>query len=201
MASENSASLAKENLGPALLVVAWVFAAISLLVISVLCYVRLRITKRFQVDDWLILFTFVSASTGLYIRPFLTSSQILCLGNSVFCTISVHWGLGRHIQLLEPEQISMSIKYVYLCEFFSIMAPCFGRISYAFLLLQLVPPSKWPKRCLWFVIGLQFVVDVGTVVVSSAQCQPIYEFWGPNPKAHCWNSKVQQHTGYFQGCK
>jgi hypothetical protein len=81
------------------------------------------------------------------------------------------------------------------------MAPCFGRISYAMLLLQLVPPSKWPKRLLWSIISIQFVVDLGTVIVSFAQCQPIYEFWGPNTKAHCWNPKVQQYTGYFQGCK
>jgi hypothetical protein len=81
------------------------------------------------------------------------------------------------------------------------MAPCFGRISYAILLLQLVPPSKWPKRFLWTIISIQFVVDLGTVIVSFSQCQPIYEFWGPNTKEHCWDPKVQQYTGYFQGCK
>jgi len=126
--------------------------------------------------------------------------KVLCLGNSVFCTVSVHWGLGRHIQFLSPDQIRFSIKYVYLCEFFSIMAPCFGRISYAFLLLQLVPPSKWPRRVLWVVISIQFIVDLGTVIVSFSQCQPIYEFWGTNAKEHCWDPKVQQYTGYFQGC-
>jgi hypothetical protein len=80
------------------------------------------------------------------------------------------------------------------------MAPCFGRISYAILLLQLVPPSKWPKRFLWSIILIQFLVDLGTVIVSFSQCQPIYEFWGTNTKEHCWDPKVQQYTGYFQGC-
>jgi hypothetical protein len=58
-----------------------------------------------------------------------------------------------------------------------------------------------PKRFLWTIISIQFVVDLGTVIVSFSQCQPIYEFWGPNTKEHCWDPKVQQYTGYFQGCK
>jgi hypothetical protein len=80
------------------------------------------------------------------------------------------------------------------------MAPCFGRISYALLLLQLVPPRKWPKRFLWSIIFIQFLVDLGTVIISFSQCQPMYEFWGPNPRAHCWDPKIQRSTGYFQGC-
>lgn len=117
------------------------------------------------------------------------------------CTVSVHWGLGHHIQYLTPLQITNSIKYIYLCEFFSIMSPCFGRISYAILLLQILPPTVKRKRFLWTIIGLQFVIDVGTVIISFAQCTPITAFWGPEAKTHCWNPIVQQYTGYFQGCK
>jgi hypothetical protein len=55
-----------ENLGPALVAIAWVFAAFSAIVIAFRIYVRLKITNRFQIDDWLILFTFV----GVYPVPF-----------------------------------------------------------------------------------------------------------------------------------
>ncbi|KAF2658530.1 hypothetical protein K491DRAFT_676349 [Lophiostoma macrostomum CBS 122681] len=171
MMPETNSTLATHNLGPTLVIVAWFFAAVSFVVIAIRAYVKLRIVNRFRTDDWLIVFTYA-----------------LAICNSIFCTISVHWGLGRHIQFLNPEQIKLSIKYVYLCEFFSIMSPCFGRISYAFLLLQIIPPTIGPKRFLWTIIGIQFVVD----------CQPIYEFWGPNSKDHCWDPRVQQYTGFFQ---
>ena len=65
MTMSNDAALASENLGPALVTIAWVFAAISALVIACRCYVRLKITNRFQRDDWLILFTFVGTHSAV----------------------------------------------------------------------------------------------------------------------------------------
>ncbi|KAK3207682.1 hypothetical protein GRF29_96g28712 [Pseudopithomyces chartarum] len=79
------------------------------------------------------------------------------------------------------------------------MSPCFGRISYAILLLQLIPTAKTKRRFLWAVMGTQFVVDVGTVIVSFAQCKPVSAYWGPDAKKHCWDPVVQQYTGFFQG--
>jgi hypothetical protein len=61
----STTSLSSENLGPALLAVAWAFAAFSAIVIAFRIYVRLKIMKRFQLDDWLILFTFVSVYSVL----------------------------------------------------------------------------------------------------------------------------------------
>lgn len=176
--------LVEENLGPALLAVAWVFAAIAFVVVASRYYVRLRIVQehRLRVDDWLILITYV-----------------LAICNSCFCTISVHYGLGRHVQFLEPQQVLFAIKYVYLCEFFSIMSPGIGRISYAFLLLEIIPPTLWRKRFLWSIISAQFVVDVGCIIVSFSQCQPIEGFWEGGPNAHCWPAIIQEYAGFFQG--
>lgn len=115
-------------------------------------------------------------------------------------TGSVHWGLGKHIQFLEPENISQTIKWVYICEFFSIMAPGFGRISFALLLLNIVPPAAWRRRFLWTIIACQFIVDVSTVIISFSQCQPMQKFWDHTVPGNCWNPKVQEYTGFFQGC-
>lgn len=190
-----------DNLGPTLIAVAWVFAAVAFVVIAIRCYVRLRIIRRFHLDDWFILLTYVSTHRCHTCYSILTEkTKIFALGNSAFCTVAVHFGLGRHMEDLNAYQITFSVKYVYLCEFFSIMSPCFGRISFAFLLMQLVPPTKWPNRFLWTVVWLQFLVDVATVIVSFAQCQPISAFWEPDPQKYCWSPKVQQYTGFFQGC-
>jgi hypothetical protein len=201
MANDLDLKIAAENKGPVLLTIAWVFATIAIVVVASRLYVRLRLINRFRVDDWLITATFVSSPTNNPNGMLLTSYQALAICNSIFCTIAVHWGLGRHIQTLLPDQIRFSIKYIYLCELFSIGAPCLGRISYALLLLQILPPTKWPRRVLWAVICLQSVTDVGTIIISFSQCQPIYEFWGTNPKEHCWDPRVQQYTGFYQGCK
>lgn len=121
-------------------------------------------------------------------------------------TISASWGLGQHEDALkaEPERIMYTIKWVYLCEIFSIMSPGFGRISFAFLLLGLLPPGGhggMRTKFLWGIISLQSVVDIGTLVVSMSQCRPIEGFWNKSIEAGCWDPHVQQYTGFFQGCK
>lgn len=113
--------------------------------------------------------------------------------------------MGQHLAPLlaksdGPDRIMYTVKWVYLCEFFSIMCPGFGRISFAFLLLSIIPPTRWRKIFLWSVIGAQFVVDVGTVIISFSQCRPIEGFWDKGVNADCWEPYVQQYTGFAQGC-
>lgn len=100
---------------------------------------------------------------------------------------------------LSEEGIMHSVKWVYLCEFFSIMSPGIGRIAYASLLLGLLPPIKWRSRMLWSLIWIQFIVDIATVIISFSQCRPISKFWNNSIPGSCWPPKVQQNTGYFQG--
>ncbi|GAB1312629.1 hypothetical protein MFIFM68171_02839 [Madurella fahalii] len=175
---------ASDDLGPAVIAVAWVFASLAILVVGARLYARLRIVRRLSIDDCLILFTLC-----------------LGLGNSVFLTISSKWGLGQHLSVLQadPERVMYTVKWVYLCEFFSILCPCFGRISFALLLLSIIPRSTPRRVFLWSVISVQFVVDVGTVIISFAQCRPIEAFWDRSVNGNCWPPYVQQYTGFTQG--
>ncbi|KAI1138228.1 hypothetical protein F5Y05DRAFT_385542 [Hypoxylon sp. FL0543] len=176
--------MASDNLGPTVVVVSWVFAALAMLVVFGRFYVRLRIVRKFTVDDYIVAITLV-----------------LALGNSVLLTISSVWGLGQHVDVLAPQpgRVMYTIKWVYLCEFFCILSSGFGRISYAFLLLGLAPPTKLQQRFLWAIIYTQFMVDVGVIIISFVQCRPIYGYWDPRAGADCWPPYVQQYAGYFQG--
>jgi hypothetical protein len=178
--------MAANDLGPAVVAVAWTFAALATAVVGARIYVRLRFLRTLKIDDYIILLTL-----------------LLGFGNSIFLTMAVDWGLGQHLSVLqaEPERIMYTVKWVYLCEFFSIMCPGFGRISFAFLLLSIIPPTTGRKVFLWSVIGAQFVVDVGTVIISFAQCRPIEGYWDKSLNADCWPPHIQQYTGFFQGCK
>ncbi|KAI0896496.1 hypothetical protein F4806DRAFT_464727 [Annulohypoxylon nitens] len=172
-----------DNLGPAVVIVAWVFATISTAVVITRFYVRLRILRFLTIDDYIVAITLM-----------------LALGNSVFLTISSSWGLGQHIEAFDSHPLHMmyAVKWVYLCEVFSILSPGFGRISYAFLLLGLMPPTKAQRRFLWGIICIQFIVDVGTVIISFCQCSPINGYWDSRVNATCWPRTVQQYAGYFQ---
>ncbi|KAL4942941.1 hypothetical protein BDV06DRAFT_221700 [Aspergillus oleicola] len=139
-------------LGTAVLAVAWIFAGLATTVVAIRYYVRVKIIRRLTVDDGLIFLTLAFE-----------------IGNSIFLTVSTHWGLGLHLDALSDEQVMHSVKWVYLCEFFSILSPCVGRIAYASLLLSLLPPIPWRSRLLWTIIWIQIVVDCGTVIIRFAQ--------------------------------
>lgn len=53
------AVLSKENLGPTVLIIAWVFAALACLVVGTRFYTRTKIVKYLTIDDWIILLTLV----------------------------------------------------------------------------------------------------------------------------------------------
>lgn len=171
-------------LGDAVMAVAWVFGGLATVVVAARFYVCLRVMRKVSVDDYIVLLTL-----------------LLGIGNNVCLTLSWSWGLGTHIEFLaaEPVRIMYTVKWVYLCEFFSIMCPGTGRISYALLLLRIIPPSKTRRRFLWSIIWIQFIVDVVTVAVSFCQCRPIQGFWDRTVEASCWAPEVQQYVGFFQG--
>lgn len=132
--------------------------------------------------------------------------QVFAVMNSIFVTVSVSWGLGHHVDVLSshPNQVTNTIKWMFICEIFAIMSPGFGRISFAFLLLGLLPPGAHKgarPKILWSIIATQFVVDVATVIISMVQCRPIAGFWNKNIEAGCWDPRVQQYAGFLQGCE
>lgn len=51
------------NLGPAVVIVAWIFSAIAIAVVFTRYYIRLKIVRKTTIDDWLILLTLVSSAT------------------------------------------------------------------------------------------------------------------------------------------
>lgn len=58
-----------ENLGPALVAVAWVFNVIAVIVVAARFYVRRNIVHRLSLDDWIILFTLVGTISPCYRLP------------------------------------------------------------------------------------------------------------------------------------
>ncbi|KAI0889389.1 uncharacterized protein GGS22DRAFT_70547 [Annulohypoxylon maeteangense] len=170
------------GLGPVVIAFAWILAAISVSIFAVRFYVRLTFRGKLSLDDYIIIITL-----------------IFIVLNSVFLTFASSWGLGRHIQDLRDDEKRNYDKWVFFCYCPAIMSPGFGRISFAFLLLNLTPPSKARRRLLWVVICAQFIADVGTVIIIYAQCKPVQGFWDKRIEAKCWPAYTQVYAGYLQG--
>lgn len=120
--------------------------------------------------------------------------------NSVFLTIASYLGLGKHYMEIPPSNVVFYGKWIYLSQGPAILSPGFGRISFAFLLLSLTPPSKARRKLLWGVICTQFIADVGTIIIIYTQCRPVQGLWDESIERDCWPRNAQIYTGYFQGC-
>ncbi|KAI1116310.1 hypothetical protein F5Y14DRAFT_77588 [Nemania sp. NC0429] len=172
-----------QGLGIAVVSIAWIFPVLTGAILAARFYVRSIVPRRLSVEDLII---FIACA--------------LAIADSAFVTISAYWGLGQHIADLQSQHqhIVFAAKYVFLCLFFSILSPGLGRISYAFLLLSLVPPTMNRRRLLWGIITLQFIIDVVTVITSVSECRPLEKFWDPGVDGECWPRSVQQTEVQFK---
>lgn len=113
-----------------------VLHAIALVVVSCRLYTRLRITKSFAIDDWIIALALA----------FTFGSMITFIGQA-------YNGLGRHQSILSPHEFEMftiwGLAQIFLATLGAIGAL---KISIAFSLLRL-SGNKWFRLTLYLLIG------------------------------------------------
>ncbi|KAF2186416.1 hypothetical protein K469DRAFT_573381 [Zopfia rhizophila CBS 207.26] len=171
-----------QNVGPTIRDLAWALAAISIVIVAMRFYVRAFIVRCMGWDDWTMLL-----------------ALILGVINTAFVQISIDYGLGRHITTLDPIDAMNAIKWDYLAQPTAIMSPAVGRISFALLLLNVAGVNKFRR---WFLYGImisQFIVNSLTFIFILVQCKPIELLWDKRLTGTCWDLRVQEYFGYFQG--
>ncbi|KAI0383700.1 integral membrane protein [Hypomontagnella monticulosa] len=162
--------------------VVWTLAPLAIIVVSLRFYTRAFIVRRIGWDDWIMLL-----------------ATVLMLKNSCFVQVSIHFGLGRHQDTLRVENAIEAIKWDYLAQPSAIMAPTFGRISFAMLLLTLTGILKSRRFLLYGIIVSQLFVNSLCFILILAQCQPVQLLWDKRLEGTCWDLKAQEYFGYFQG--
>ena len=103
----------------------------------------------------------------------------------------VHWGLGRHISTLSPEQLVGFLKWSCLSQIPGVLSTSLARISVAILLWRLFGIKAWFRWYLYVMTALLTAVALTVLVVWGAQCRPINALWGPAPGGSCWNPNIQ----------
>jgi hypothetical protein len=186
------------NHGPGILAVSWIECGLALVAVIARMYSRVEILHNIGWDDWTMLFTMVGYS-------YLTQSketnflQLLAFICTVFVTLEVQFGVGRHIVYLQPPDIVQAVKMIWMTQPFSTMSACFGKISVALLLMRLMNRNKRQELVLWFIIISLFIVNLMCVIVTFSQCTPVWQLWeGPRPNPYCWDPRIQQNFGYAQ---
>ncbi|KUJ14592.1 uncharacterized protein LY89DRAFT_752697 [Mollisia scopiformis] len=134
---------------------------LSLTYISVLlrCYVRVRITRAFQLDDWLML-----ASLAVF--------KCSC----AFILRGVHYGIGKHNAVLSQDNQIESLKYQAFATLSYVVNMMFIKLSIAIFLLRIAiaRPYIWILR-----ISMAVVViwSLAIFIYDLFQCLPVQAQW------------------------
>ena len=128
--------------------------------------------------------------------------QILATLSSIFMTISIHYGFGRHVSELTPLHAQDAVKYSLVSRTFFILNFAVTKISIAlYLLLRVVGAARrtWHKVLLYFVIISGPLIQIPNVVLIYVQCRPVQKLWNHQIHGSCWDPKVSTIFSQFSG--
>ncbi|TVY78375.1 hypothetical protein LSUE1_G004314 [Lachnellula suecica] len=181
--SDVESALSARSLGPAIVESMWILMSIASLVVAARFYVRAHLIKNFASDDWVIMLSFV-----------LTIVATICF------TIAVHYGLGRHENLLSPAASVMAFKWNLIGQVIGILSATFARISFCMMLFAITSVQQRVSRILlWTIVITQLILNVALSIFILAQCQPITKLWDHTTQGTCLAPQNQEHFGFFQG--
>lgn len=172
------------NQAPTLMAVAWTLVVLSSIVFGMRVFVRASVVRRVGLDDYMMALSWC--------------------GNVIFAsllTISCSYGLGRHMESLDPYDRVQAMKWDFTAQAWGVLTPMFGRISFALSLMTLIGTSRLIRAILHSVIWMQVAAGISTVILIYVQCgSHIAGLWNPAVRAiaHCWSPNVQTYYGYFQ---
>lgn len=192
--------------GPMILRTCWSLIAISAAVLTGRIYSKLWKTRRLYWDDWFMVLAWVRNEISNAVRlDVLTKEQLLGLAHAILITISVHYGLGRHLIYLSTEGRENTLKFGLSTIGPAFLSPMAGRIGFCITMLYLTGTDprvkQWP---IWMFMALQLVVNVSALAFFYSQCgTQLDTLWNPKKEdmyfSVCLNADYQTDYGYAAG--
>lgn len=95
--------------------------------------------------------------------------------SQVLTTLSVSWGMGKHVNALSSQDIIMSLKFIWLAQCAQILVVCLGKVAVVAYLATFHGPSyaKIKRALLWTVGSVQLAAGVVNVIIIFTQCSPV----------------------------
>ncbi|KAK3343475.1 hypothetical protein B0T25DRAFT_300146 [Lasiosphaeria hispida] len=151
----------------------WAMTGLSLALVALRLYTRVRIVKFVGVEDYLFL------STGVFFFIFTCSIQV-----------AVHHGLGQSFWLLDVDDSSNAIFWTYVANTFAITGNAMAKLSMGFFLLRVVQ-LKGQKIALWLLIVVTAGTSTALTIMLWNQTTPIKASWDPLRTPGKWNIQIQ----------
>ncbi|KAF2281080.1 uncharacterized protein EI97DRAFT_429157 [Westerdykella ornata] len=167
--------------GPKLVISLWVMTSVSFLFMNLRFFCKGVYTRQLRVDDAVLLL-----------------SWFLTLIYTALITVSAKYGMGKRHDDLDMSTFVLMYKFLFLGEFFTLLAIPASKTSFAITLLR-IATKKWQKAFIWFVIVTLNIVYWVCAILLLVQCQPIAKNWDKDMPGSCWNSSYQDNYSIFAG--
>ncbi|KAL9059372.1 MAG: hypothetical protein Q9162_001241 [Coniocarpon cinnabarinum] len=172
---------AGDNKGPVVMGLVWILRPAAVIVIGLRLLTRIRFKKTAGWDDACI-----------------AMSALLTVFGMIWNTLQVHYGYGKHIYTLTPQQLSGNAKYLLLAELFNFANLFFVRTSVCFFTHRLLPPTQqWSLRLVIVAWILNLISTLANMITFAVQCRPIQGLWDPSAPAHCFGTKTLEKLFYM----
>ncbi|KAH8704615.1 heterokaryon incompatibility protein-domain-containing protein [Phaeosphaeriaceae sp. PMI808] len=103
-------------------------------------------------------------------------SGLVSIGMNMPVIVAARLGFGRDIWGIPPDNITESLKWLYVAYFMYMLAECLCQLSIlAFYLRIMIDPKL--RLIVWIFIGMVTGFGFGNVIAMVFQCTPISFFW------------------------
>jgi len=121
------------------------------------------------------------------------------LVGSSLITLAIKNGFGQPASE-DDAQVSNIIMYDYLSQTFCLAAGTAGRVSFIVFIVGLLVQRLSERIILWVLAALQVIVNGMVIIIIFVQCPGhASAIWDHSGKSKCWDLRVQEYYGYFQG--
>ncbi|KAI1775928.1 hypothetical protein F4818DRAFT_415439 [Hypoxylon cercidicola] len=151
----------------------WAMAALSVVLVVLRLYTRIRIVKFVGAEDYMY------ACTGIF---------FLCF--TVFIQVAVHYGLGQNFWQLNVDDTSNAIFWTYVANSFAITGNAMAKLSMGLFLLRVVQ-IKWHKIALWAAVIVTTTTSIALTIMLWNQTTPVKASWDVLRTPGTWNIRIQ----------
>ncbi|KAI1377812.1 hypothetical protein F4677DRAFT_413630 [Hypoxylon crocopeplum] len=170
MAPLSEEELAKDQ-SPQLLVIFIVFTVLPLIAITLRIVARRVTHQKISYDDWLIIV-----------------AVALCVVQLALLIEAIHYGLGKHIQVVPSPSIAPYLLYTFLSELYYAIDVTLIKLSVLTLYLRLFNIDQRFKKSCYAMMGFVLAWGIAVLFTTIFQCAPVTAAWDKTiPGLKCFN--------------
>ncbi|KAM7203882.1 hypothetical protein V8F33_001853 [Rhypophila sp. PSN 637] len=162
-----------ETNGPLIVVVTTALTGLATLFVIARIYSRMISVGKIALDDWIII---ISIVLGIWY-----------VGMS---GAAVHYGGGRHIMTLKPEDTTQVIKLTVISFVPGVTSFVLPKFGVVILLAKLLNPPRLHIIFMWIISVIYGLMTIAMLSLNFGQCTPAAAQWDMTVKGTCMDRKI-----------